>query len=261
MAKLLTAAEMRVIEHSAMTSGEVTGRALMERAGRAVVTAIFENWSGWAPDRWRQNPWNGYADRRDRWGPAPTPPEYFRTEESGGRCAFVLCGPGNNGGDGFVVARLLHMLGWETAVFFLGDPERLPVDARANYEVLPVVPVADVSTLCDALERVASAGGGQPALIVDALFGIGLSRPLPDLGRLPALWDAVSRAGAVGLVAIDVPSGLDADTGGILRRDPPAEFEVLPAALTVTFHGLKRGHVKQAGPRICGKVVVKDIGL
>ena len=244
-----------------MASGEVTGRALMERAGRAVVTAIFEHWPELAPGGWQRAPWNGHADHQDKWGPAPTPPEYFGTKERQGRRAFILCGPGNNGGDGFVVARLLHMLGWETSVFFLGDPERLPVDALANYELLPPVPVADVASLCGALERGVSADGGRPALIIDALFGIGLSRPLPDLGRLPALWDAVARAGAADLVAIDLPSGLDADNGEVLWGDAPAEFEVLPAALTVTFHRLKRGHVEQDGPRVCGTVVVKDIGL
>jgi NAD(P)H-hydrate repair Nnr-like enzyme with NAD(P)H-hydrate epimerase domain len=81
--------------------GEVTGLELMERAGRGVVEAIFEEW-----------------------------PELRATSHR----AVVLCGPGNNGGDGFVVARLLKEWGWEVEVFLYGDPERLPPDARVNYE-------------------------------------------------------------------------------------------------------------------------------
>jgi hydroxyethylthiazole kinase-like uncharacterized protein yjeF len=101
MTELLTAAQMRAIEQAAIASGEVTGLELMERAGRGVVEAIFEEW-----------------------------PELKATSHR----AVVLCGPGNNGGDGFVVARLLKEWGWEVEVFLYGDPERMPPDARVNYE-------------------------------------------------------------------------------------------------------------------------------
>ena len=101
MTELLTAAQMRAIEAAAIASGEVTGLELMERAGRGVVEAIFEEW-----------------------------PELRATSHR----AVVLCGPGNNGGDGFVVARLLKEWGWEVEVFLYGDPERMPPDARVNYE-------------------------------------------------------------------------------------------------------------------------------
>ena len=84
MTELLTAAQMRAIEQAAIASGEVTGLELMERAGRGVVEAIFEEW-----------------------------PELKATSYR----AVVLCGPGNNGGDGFVVARLLKDWGWEVEVF------------------------------------------------------------------------------------------------------------------------------------------------
>ena len=99
MAELLTAAQMRALEAAAIASGQVTGLELMERAGAGVVQAIFEEW----PEL--------------RAGP-------FRT--------VVLCGPGNNGGDGFVVARLLKEWGWEVEVFLYGDADRLSPDARVN---------------------------------------------------------------------------------------------------------------------------------
>ncbi len=101
MSELLTADQMRAIEQAAIESGEVTGLELMERAGQGVVEAIFKEW-----------------------------PEYVTAPKS----ASILCGPGNNGGDGFVVARLLHSRGWDVEVFLYGDAENLPPDARVNYE-------------------------------------------------------------------------------------------------------------------------------
>ena len=101
MTELLTSAQMRALEQAAIASGDVTGLELMERAGRGVVEAIFEEWPELAITSYR---------------------------------AVVLCGPGNNGGDGFVVARLLKDWGWEVEVFLYGDAEKLPPDARVNYE-------------------------------------------------------------------------------------------------------------------------------
>ena len=98
MTELLTAAQMRAIERAAIESGEVTGLELMERAGRGVVEAIFAEW-----------------------------PELKAEPQR----AVVLCGPGNNGGDGFVVARLLKERGWEVLVRFLGARDRQPPDAGA----------------------------------------------------------------------------------------------------------------------------------
>ena len=119
MNELLTAAQMRAIEEAAIASGKVTGLELMERAGRGVVQAIFEEWLELAPS----------------WGPAPKPPEYLLQDDEGGmHRAVVLCGPGNNGGDGFVVAGLLKECGWDVEVFLYGDAEKLPPDARSNYD-------------------------------------------------------------------------------------------------------------------------------
>ena len=101
MTELLTAAQMRAIEQAAIDSGEVTGLELMERAGAGVVEAIFEEW-----------------------------PELATTSHR----AVVLCGPGNNGGDGFVVARLLKEWGWQVEVFLYGDEAKLPPDAKVNCE-------------------------------------------------------------------------------------------------------------------------------
>ncbi len=205
---ILTAAEMRALEGRAIASGAVSGLELMERAGRGVVEAVLQHW-----------------------------PELAR----GAHRALVLCGPGNNGGDGYVVARLLAGRGWQVTVLALGDPARLPPDAAANRarweKIGPVHPLTD------------DARPAEADLVVDALFGIGLARPV----RLPL--DSLRRAGRRA-VAVDLPSGLDADTGQVV-----GDGAVFPAELTVTFHALKPGHVSGLGPELCGTVVVCDIGL
>jgi hydroxyethylthiazole kinase-like uncharacterized protein yjeF len=227
MTELLTAAQMRAIETAAIESGEVTGLELMERAGRGVVEAIFEEW-----------------------------PELAKTSHK----AVVLCGPGNNGGDGFVVARLLKEWGWEVEVFLYGDAEKLPPDARVNYErwgengeTSPLSPKA-----CDPKRH---AG----VLYVDALFGTGLGRPLEDEAfdiqrRLFGLKGPIVPIGPI--VAVDCPSGLCLDSGRALQRAAGAAGLYVPiAALTVTFQTMKVGHVLQDGPVQCGNVRVVDIGL
>ncbi|TNF63359.1 MAG: NAD(P)H-hydrate epimerase, partial [Rhodobacteraceae bacterium] len=217
MTELLTAAQMRAIERAAIGSGEVTGLELMERAGRGVVEAIFEEW-----------------------------PELAKTSHR----AVVLCGPGNNGGDGFAVARLLKEWGWEVGVFLHGDPARLPPDARVNRDRW--TELGEVRPLEEAPKR-----SGAADLFIDALFGTGLARAL-DGAAVNWVADRTSDPEWPSkTVAIDVPSGLCSDSG----RELGGPAATIRADLTVTFHRLKAGHVLDRGPLKCGRVVVKDIGL
>ncbi|MCK8462597.1 NAD(P)H-hydrate dehydratase [Aliiroseovarius sp. S1339] len=212
MTELLTAAQMRAIEQAAIESGEVTGLELMERAGRGVVEAIFEEW-----------------------------PELSKTSHK----AVVLCGPGNNGGDGFVVARLLKEWGWEVEVFLYGDAEKLPPDARVNYErwgelgeVKPM-PKGFWLPQCD--------------LLLDAVFGTGLTRGISE--EISYAFSYLHKVHPhFRCVAVDVPSGVCADSGKELN-DISGK-----ADLTVTFHKEKLGHRLSDGAALCGNVRVKDIG-
>lgn len=229
MTDLLTADQMRAIEKAAIDSGSVTGLDLMERAGRGVVEAVFEEWPGLATTAHR---------------------------------AVVLCGPGNNGGDGFVVARLLGEWGWDVEVFLYGDPEKLPPDARTNHDrwtaLGPVRPWDDAA-IGDRL------GGQDHDLVVDALFGTGLTRPMPDdttrtwEGFVPRVFSDAPHDRPK-YVAVDIPSGLCSDSGRNLGG-------ALPADLTVSFHRAKVGHYlcpegpPRGGALWCGKTVTKDIGL
>ncbi|MGK8236287.1 NAD(P)H-hydrate dehydratase [Roseovarius sp. MS2] len=211
MLEILTATEMRAREQVAIESGGVTGLDLMERAGRAVVDAVFAEW-----------------------------PELAQTPQT----AAVLCGPGNNGGDGFVIARLLKAWGWEVGVYLYGDPERLPPDARINHDRWCAM--GSVHDLAQA-----SVEGLKVALMVDALFGTGLRRPLEGVAQ-----QGLNQV-AAHVVAVDLPSGLCSDSGRVLGTVSNA----VRAALTVTFHAPKLGHVLADGPAVCGRVMVADIGL
>ncbi|MEM7122680.1 MAG: NAD(P)H-hydrate dehydratase [Pseudomonadota bacterium] len=152
----------------------------------------------------------------------------------------VLCGPGNNGGDGFVVARLLSEAGWPVELALLGDVGRLKGDAAIMAERWQ--------------GEVVEAGPGcveKADLVIDALFGAGLARDLD--GQAAVLVAAVVSRGAP-VVAVDVPSGLDGDSGAVRGIAPRA-------VLTVTFCRAKPGHVLLPGRELCGEVVVADIGI
>ena len=214
MTELLTAAQMRAIEAAAIASGEVTGLELMERAGRGVVEAIFEEW-----------------------------PELRATSHR----AVVLCGPGNNGGDGFVVARLLKEWGWEVEVFLYGTPEGMPPDARVNYERW--VGMGEVMPL-------RNRPGDDVTLFVDALFGTGLTRDLPT-AAIEFAHNLFETRGATFFVSIDILSGLCADSGRVI-----GERALLPfAELTVSFHTPKVGQYLGEGVRDSGVLSILSIGL
>jgi NAD(P)H-hydrate epimerase len=201
--ELLSAAEMGQADRLAEASG-VSGLELMENAGTAVARAAV------------------------RLG--------------GGRLATcaVLCGPGNNGGDGFVAARLLRALGTRVRVGLLGEAAALRGDAA--------VMAARFEGEIESLDEGILTGGD---VIVDALFGAGLSRPLEGLAARMA--NAVNAAGKP-VVAVDVPSGLDGTTG---RAGGP----VIEATTTVTFFRLKPGHLLLPGRKLCGEVLLADIGI
>lgn len=150
----------------------------------------------------------------------------------------VLCGPGNNGGDGFVVASELAAAGWPVRVALLGERDRLAGEARYH-----------AARWMGAVEPLTPAVIGDAELVVDALFGSGLSRPLEE-NVVRTLAAAAERA--IPLLAVDVPSGVMGDTG-------EAQGAVA-AECTVTFARKKPGHVLLPGRDLCGDIVVADIG-
>lgn len=157
---------------------------------------------------------------------------------------LIACGPGNNGGDGFVMARQLAQAGREVVVAFCSAAERLPAEAaKAHADYL----AAGGSIVSD----LPAAPANGWALVVDALFGIGLGRPIEDRY---ASWIHTLNAQPCPRMALDVPSGLDADTGSPLG----ATFR---ATHTTTFIALKPGLLTNDGPDHCGEISVQRIEI
>ena len=197
---MLTSAEMAAVDRASVAAG-VRGADLMERAGAAVADAVVARWSK--------------------------------------RSVIVLCGPGNNGGDGFVAARHLHRDGWMVRVASLGAGTDRSADAGHHANLWQ----GTVESFSPAL----LVDGG---IVIDAIFGAGLSRPVD--GDALVMIQAMIGAHSV-VCAVDVPSGVDGATGEV--RGAAA-----PAALTVTFFRKKPGHLLLPGRALCGEVVLADIG-
>jgi NAD(P)H-hydrate epimerase len=210
MLRVLTAAQMRQAELEAEARHGMPSALLMENAGRGLAEVA-----------------------RSVAGPE-------------GRFT-VLCGPGNNGGDGLVAARFLHEGGARVVVALVGDAAKLTVEAKRNLAALKgfgVVPRA--------LASLPESGPGD--VVVDALFGTGLSRA--PAGTFSEAIGVISRWRAAGakVVAADVPSGLQSDTGEPFS--PCVEADV-----TVAFGFLKPGQVLEPGASLCGRVRRVDIGM
>jgi hydroxyethylthiazole kinase-like uncharacterized protein yjeF len=202
MIEILSTAEMAEADRLTIAGG-TAGRVLMENAGKAVAQAV--------------------AGRQG----------------AGGR-VVVLAGPGNNGGDGFVAARLLAERGYVVTVLLVGALDKLKGDA---------------ATAAKAWDRgVAPAKPGELAgadIIIDALFGAGLDRPVTGLAQ--AMIEAVN-AQAAPVVAVDLPSGINGTTGAVMGA-------AIRAQQTVTFFRKKPGHLLMPGRAYCGKVSVAPIGI
>ena len=168
--------------------------------------------------------------------------EAAREIAGGGKPVLVLAGPGNNGGDAFVVARHLKQWWFNVTVVFAGDEKKLSADAAS---ALQAWRAAGGSTV-DALPASREWG-----LVVDGLFGIGLER---DIAGRYGEWIAVANGLAAPVLSLDIPSGLDSDTGRLMGS-------AIRASHTVTFIALKPGLLTRDGPDHCGELHLKALGI
>jgi len=203
---LLSVAEMAEADRLAIEGG-TPGTTLMENAGRAVADAVCI-------------------------ARPPSP-------------VAVLCGPGNNGGDGFVAARHLEERGYDVRVLLLGALGALKGDAAAAAARYAKGEERRVKAL-------AAEALGTPALAVDAIFGAGLARPVT--GAAAATIEAVNARDSLHVVAVDIPTGIHGDTGEALGA-------AVEASETVTFFRKKPGHVLMPGRQFSGPVTCADIGI
>ena len=214
--KLATAAVMRKLDACAIHDYGIPGVVLMENAGKGTVDCIFKLYG---------NP--------------------------AGKIITIIAGPGNNGGDGFVIARHLHQLGALPQLVLMVDPVKLTGDAAINWEIVKRLPIQAVTIKGDGDLSIAKRYFHQSQLLVDAIFGTGLKREVSGIyasiiGLINQLKNTV--------VAVDISSGLDSDTGQPLG-------DAVVADLTVTYGLAKPGHFIGLGKKLTGMLEVVDIGI
>ena len=214
--KLALAKEMRHLDTSAIAEYRIPGLILMENAGRGTVDAIAKH----------------YGELSDM-------------------VVVVVIGPGNNGGDGLVIARHIRQCGGRPQVFLLVDPKKFTGDSAANLEMVRQLEIPVFTA--DNQEKVQSLSNYLPGcqLIVDAIFGTGLARNLSD--HYPAAVNIINSS-SLPVVSVDIPSGLNSDNG-------QAMGECIKADLTATYGLAKPGHFLGQGPEATGILELIDISL
>lgn len=207
--RLVTGDEMKLLDEHTINEHGIPSLVLMERAALASVEILYEEDF-----------------------------DLTRTE--------VICGAGNNGGDGFAVARLLYLAGTNVKLIFVGDTEKRSEETRKQQEIaesyeMKILGLSDIAAV-------------NPTTIIDAVFGIGALRP-PTGKYLEAIRYINDRhSGRTKVLSIDIPSGVSADTG-----ETPGE--AVSADVTVTFAYQKVGLTIPPGSILAGKIILKDIGI
>jgi len=213
---LVTADEMREMDRRTIEEFALPGRVLMENAGRGAVRFFLE---------------------------------FFG--EAGKKSVAVIAGSGNNGGDGFVMARCLHQQGIPVTVYLLAERNRVKGDARVNLELLdalavPVVEITDISAF-----QAADGAMGHHHIWIDALLGTGLNSDVRGLFQ-----HAIDRINELNrpVFSVDIPSGVNSDTGQICGT-------CIHASATATFAFAKSGHLLHPGAEHTGRLRIVDIGV
>jgi len=232
MLKITTAKEMREIDRIAIDKYGIAGALLMERAGLAVAERINELFFQKSELR-SQN----------------SEVKQIINKDSLRRMFIILCGGGNNGGDGLVIARLLHNQGRDVKVFLASKPAELKGDVRLNYNAaikfgVKIYPINKFLTSHFSLPA-------SRLIIVDALLGTGLSKEVRD--PLSEVIKKVNKMSSP-VVSVDIPSGISSDTGQIMGSAVKAQH-------TVTFGLPKRGHLLYPGAEYTGNLHIEEIGF
>ena len=255
MLKVATAKEMQNIDRLTIEKYGITGTVLMERAGLAVVKRINELFFQNPPSLIKNPPLPPFVKGGIMGGYCKE--EQLRGTDYGQQLTvIVLCGGGNNGGDGFVIARILHNQGKDVKVFLASKPADLKGDAKINYHAALKFGVKILSL--KNLFTHHSSPITHHCLIIDALFGTGLTKEVrPPLSKAIKKINELTCLPAgkkCPVIAVDIPSGISSDTGQIMGCAVKAEY-------TVTFGLPKRGHLLYPGAEYTGKLFIEDIGF
>ncbi len=214
--KLALAETMRRLDGRAIHDYGIPGIVLMENAGKGTVDLICREFGNMC-----------------------------------GRTVSIFVGPGNNGGDGFVIGRHLHQIGAVVHVFLLVSPEKISGDAATNLNIVSKLPISIFPILDDRDLRKVRVMIAHSTVLVDALFGTGITRGIS--GHFASAVDLMNESGRP-IVAVDIPSGLNGDTGQPLGR-------CVRAQLTATYGLAQPGHVVFPGAELTGDLHIIDIGI
>jgi NAD(P)H-hydrate epimerase len=207
---ILTRDQVRQIDQRAIDDYEMPGVILMENAGRNAAQIIHQNYSHLPEKR-----------------------------------VAIFCGPGNNGGDGFVIARHLHNAGWRVRIVLTVEQDNLRGDSLINFQIVShmPIPIESISASDDLLD--------WAELVVDALLGTGFSDEVRE--PIASLIHRINAAGKL-VIAVDTPSGLDCQTGHAAKATIRAET-------TITFVAVKSGLVEPAAQPFVGRIITAEIGV
>ncbi len=214
----LSRAQVRRVDQLAVEQLGISGVVLMENAGRNAAQLIQQ--------------------------------KYTSPKPSLGR-AFVMCGTGNNGGDGCVIARHLANAGWAVRTVVFGDAARMSPDMRTNFNVLVAMKLEPTVAVSSAEHRTILESIAADDVVIDSLLGTGFQGDMRS--PMAAFIEGLNKAPKRAMVAIDLPSGLDCDTG----KPSPATIR---ADLTITFVAQKIGFNAPTTQEYLGEVHVADIG-
>jgi len=212
---VLTRDQVRSVDKAAIERYHIAGIVLMENAGRNAAAIIR----------------NVYGEIGE---------------------ALICCGPGNNGGDGCVIARHLHNAGWSVRLLVTGDVSRMTPDMQANYAIVDAMGLERAVALDADRQRLIVQSIRADEILIDSLLGTGFKGTV----RSPTaeLIETMNTVDKRAMVAVDVPSGLDCDTG------TPSNATIR-ADLTITFVAAKTGFTKQTAAPFAGRIEVADIGV
>lgn len=206
--KLVTAAEMKQCDKFTIEEIDIPSLVLMEHAALAVTEEILSG---------------GYSLNR----------------------TLILCGMGNNGGDGLAIARLLFLKGHSVEICLLGNLQHATIETKQQLKICHSykIPILESSDLKSSMSRY--------SLVVDSVLVIGLNSPVyPEMQQI----FTIVNQSEIPVIAVDLPSGLSADTGETLGT-------AIKAATTVTFQFVKRGLMKASGQSVAGNIIIADIGI
>lgn len=214
----MTVEQCRQFDQRAINVVGVPGAVLMENAGRSCAEIIIE-----------------------------------RLKKTGGRKICIFCGTGNNGGDGFVIARHLYNAGLLPSVFVCGDAAKIKGDAEINYKIISNMGIAvnEINITAENIEEQIAAAAGSCDLIADAIFGTGFKGALT--GGFEKIVKKINSLGKT-VVAVDCPSGLNCDAG-------VPDGAAIEADITVTFAAGKCGFKNSKSQKYTGEVYVASIGI